>query len=149
MEVCRPAENISECLLIYRLSDDVASNWWVCHDVVEMAMMTSWYKWTAIMTCFRWTNSVAELEITHCLTFVKILVRIFKIMTPCIPLGEYQYFGYIQRSRYSDWLRAGRLRGKGSSPGRVKKFHFSMLSRPVLGSTQPPIQWVLGALSRG
>jgi hypothetical protein len=26
---------------------------------------------------------------------------------------------------------------------------FSMSSRPALGSTQPPIQWVPGALSRG
>jgi hypothetical protein len=47
------------------------------------------------------------------------------------------------------WLQAGRLRGRGSSPSRVKNFHFSMSSRPALGSTQPPIQWVLGALSRG
>jgi hypothetical protein len=31
----------------------------------------------------------------------------------------------------------GRLRGRGSSPGRVKNFHFSMLSRPALGSTNP------------
>jgi hypothetical protein len=46
-------------------------------------------------------------------------------------------------------LRAGRLRGRGSSPGRVKNFHFSMSSRPALGSTQPPIQWVPGARSRG
>jgi hypothetical protein len=26
------------------------------------------------------------------------------------------------RSRYSDWLGAGRLRGRSSSPGRVKNF---------------------------
>jgi hypothetical protein len=56
---------------------------------------------------------------------------------------------HFKRSRYSDWLRAGRLRDQGSSTGRVKNFHFSMLSRPALGSTQPPIQWVPGALSRG
>jgi hypothetical protein len=38
----------------------------------------------------------------------------------------------------------------GSSPSRVKNFFlFSMLSRLVLGSIQPPIQWVLGALSLG
>jgi hypothetical protein len=49
----------------------------------------------------------------------------------------------------TDWLRAGRLRDRGSSPGRVKNFHFSISSRPALGSTQPPIQWVPGALSRG
>jgi hypothetical protein len=31
----------------------------------------------------------------------------------------------------------------------VKNFHFSITSRPALGSTQPPIKWVSGALSRG
>jgi hypothetical protein len=51
-------------------------------------------------------------------------------------------------SRDSDWLRAGRPRGRSSCPGRVKNFLFCTLSRPALGSTQPPIQWVPGALSR-
>jgi hypothetical protein len=36
-----------------------------------------------------------------------------------------------------------------SSPSRVKNFLFPMPFRPALGSTQPPIQWVLGALSPG
>jgi hypothetical protein len=41
-------------------------------------------------------------------------------------------------------------RGVGvPSPGGVKNFHFSISSRPALGSTQPPIKWVPGALSRG
>jgi hypothetical protein len=35
------------------------------------------------------------------------------------------------------------------SPGKVKNFLFSTSSRPTLGPTQPPIQWVLGALSPG
>jgi hypothetical protein len=35
------------------------------------------------------------------------------------------------------------------SPGRVKNFLFSMLSKPALGFTQPFIQWVLGTLSPG
>jgi hypothetical protein len=39
--------------------------------------------------------------------------------------------------------------GGTSSPGRVKIFHFSISSRPALGSTQPPIKWVPRALSRG
>jgi hypothetical protein len=47
----------------------------------------------------------------------------------------------------SDWLRAGRQRSRSSSQSRVKNFHFSVSSRPELGSTQPPIQCVLGALS--
>jgi hypothetical protein len=41
----------------------------------------------------------------------------------------------------------GRPRGRSSSPGRVKKFLFSLASRQTLGSTQPHIQWVLAALS--
>jgi hypothetical protein len=53
------------------------------------------------------------------------------------------------RSRYSDLLRAGPSRGRGSSPGGGKNFHFSKSSRPPLGSAQPPIQWVPGALSPG
>jgi hypothetical protein len=53
------------------------------------------------------------------------------------------------RSRYSDWLRAGRPRGRSSSPGTVKNFLFSMSSRPALGSNQTPIQWVPGAFLGG
>jgi hypothetical protein len=45
------------------------------------------------------------------------------------------------------WLRAGRLRGQSLSPGRGKIFLLFTSSRLVLGSIQPPIQWVLGALS--
>jgi hypothetical protein len=45
------------------------------------------------------------------------------------------------------WLLAERPRGRSSSPGMVKDFHSSMSSRPALGSTQLPIQWVPGALS--
>jgi hypothetical protein len=54
-----------------------------------------------------------------------------------------------EHTRYSDWLRAGRPRGRSSSPGRVKNFLFSKLSRPALGSTQPPIQCAPGVLSHG
>jgi hypothetical protein len=46
-------------------------------------------------------------------------------------------------------LHAGRLRGQSLCPGRGKIFILSMSSRPVLGPTQPPIQWVQGALSPG
>jgi hypothetical protein len=40
-------------------------------------------------------------------------------------------------------------RGGSSSPGRVNNFYFSISSRQALGSTQPPIKWVPGALSQG
>jgi hypothetical protein len=44
---------------------------------------------------------------------------------------------------------AGRPTGWSSSPGGGKNFHFSSSSRPALGSTQPPIQWVPRPLSPG
>jgi hypothetical protein len=43
------------------------------------------------------------------------------------------------RSRYSDCLRAGRPRGRSSSPDS-QNFLFSISSRPALGPTQRPIQ---------
>jgi hypothetical protein len=49
-----------------------------------------------------------------------------------------------ERNRHSDWLRAGRPRGRSSSPARVKNYLFSASFRPAQGSTHPPIQWVLG-----
>jgi hypothetical protein len=53
------------------------------------------------------------------------------------------------RSRYRDWLRAGRPRGRSTSPGRVKYFLFFTPSRPVLGPTQPRIQCVPGVKRPG
>ena len=46
------------------------------------------------------------------------------------------------RSRYSDWLRA-------DGPGIESRWwrDFPHLSRPALGSTQPPVQWVPGVKS--
>jgi hypothetical protein len=41
------------------------------------------------------------------------------------------------------------LDSQGWIPGRGKMFLFSTMSRAVLGPTQPPIQWVQGALSQG
>jgi hypothetical protein len=55
----------------------------------------------------------------------------------------------IQLSRYSEWLWAGRLRGRSLSLGRVKNISFFVSSIPALGSTQPPIQWVAGTFSPG
>jgi hypothetical protein len=41
--------------------------------------------------------------------------------------------GPVGLSRYSEWLRTGRLRGRSSSSGRSKNSHFSISSRPALG----------------
>jgi hypothetical protein len=75
-------------------------------------------------------------------SFICDIRRILFQFHSCLPKPE-------QRSRYSDWLRAGRLRGRNSSPGTVKNFLFSTSFRPALGFTHPPIQWVPGVLSPG
>jgi hypothetical protein len=49
----------------------------------------------------------------------------------------------------NNYPRTGRLRGRSSSPGRVRKFQVSILSNPALEPTQPPIQWVAGLLPGG
>jgi hypothetical protein len=46
-------------------------------------------------------------------------------------------------------IATGRQRGRSSSPSRVKILILSMLPRPVLGPTQPSVQWVLEAFSPG
>jgi hypothetical protein len=54
-----------------------------------------------------------------------------------------------RRTGTAQSVGAGRQRGRSSSPGRAKNFLFSMSSRPALGPTQSPIQWLPGALSPG
>jgi hypothetical protein len=54
-----------------------------------------------------------------------------------------------QCSRYSDWLRAVRPWGLSSSPGKGEFLHLSTSSRPVLGPTESPIEWVPGNFLRG
>jgi hypothetical protein len=70
------------------------------------------------------------------LRFILIPSQIFKIL----PRFDVLLLAYF---------RAGRPTGRSSSPGRVKNFLFSTSSRPALGPTQPPIQWVQGTLSTG
>jgi hypothetical protein len=48
------------------------------------------------------------------------------------------------RRRYSDWLRAGRSRGRSS-----RIFSSPISSRPAPGSIQPPIQWAPGIMRPG
>jgi hypothetical protein len=61
------------------------------------------------------------------------------------PMGTACYFPELKRPK----REAGHSppRRRNSSPGRGKIFLFFMSSRPVVGPTQPPIQWVPGAPS--
>jgi hypothetical protein len=70
---------------------------------------------------------------------------------------RYFYNIFINKSTYPPrrsqdsavGISTGRPRSCSSSPGRVKNFLFSTPSRPALGPTQSPIQWVSWALSPG
>jgi hypothetical protein len=53
-----------------------------------------------------------------------------------------RYTGKLSR-RSVVGIAAGQLRGRSLSLSRLKNFHFSILSKSVLRSTQPHIQWVL------
>jgi hypothetical protein len=46
----------------------------------------------------------------------------------------------VKLSRYGDWLQAGRLRNRSSSPGRVKNFLFSTST----GSGAHPVSYSIG-----
>jgi hypothetical protein len=58
------------------------------------------------------------------------------------------FFCKVSRvAQYSDWLRAER---PGFDPRqRQRIFPLTSASKPALGPTQPPLQWVPGALSPG
>jgi hypothetical protein len=47
----------------------------------------------------------------------------------------------------NDWLQAGWPTVRSSSPGNVKNVYFLISSKPVLGPTQPSIQWAPWSLS--
>jgi hypothetical protein len=104
-----------------------------------------------------WLNVKAPMNPAHKLTSCFSNINFNIIPTPFIPCSSLSIFIFYlsvtsfleYRSRYSDWLRAGRLRVRSSSPGKGKIFLFSTASRPVLGLTQSTIQWVPGALSMG
>jgi hypothetical protein len=55
--------------------------------------------------------------------------------------GSFHDLNGMNRSRYSDWLRTGRL---GFDSRHDKIFLFSTASRHALGPTEPPIQWLPG-----
>jgi hypothetical protein len=134
-------------------------------------------KWFALLTRIREVSGsivcpetvycelvVAFLQYSFVYNFTTLKIRHYFVPKSCKTGSDlknfhlcliYFYTSYIfytepgYRSRYSDWLGTGRPRGRSSGPGRVKNVLFFKSSRPALGPTQPPIQWVPRAHSPG
>jgi hypothetical protein len=70
------------------------------------------------------------------------------VIKNCIALYTYFYCLYNAYYFTSDRLLDEWQRSQSSSPGREEIFLLTTSSGPVLGPTQPPIQWVSGARSR-
>jgi hypothetical protein len=74
----------------------------------------------------------------------KWFIRIFSWISCSVKEGRLKFFVL---THYSVWLRTGR---PGFNPQQVQRiFPLVSASRPALGPTQPPVQWVPGALSPG
>jgi hypothetical protein len=81
----------------------------------------------------------------NCITQTLLLERWpTKRFTNCWNISMTTFYDFRQ---YSVWLRAGRS-GFDSRQGQ-RIFLLASASRPALGPTQPPIQWVPGVLSPG
>jgi hypothetical protein len=81
--------------------------------------------------------------------FTTVSKFILRVPTPLPSMYVHQYKSRDSAVGIATSYGPGRPRGRSSSPGRVNNFLFSMSSSPVLGSTQPPIQWVPGLFLRG
>jgi hypothetical protein len=105
-------------------------------------------------------HALATVHLVHefCMCYTRFYV-IIHVTEKCDVYSSSSWHFYYVKFQHSsfyahenldlNWLRGGRRRVQSSSPSRVKNFLFSTSSRPALGPTQPPIQWILGALSPG
>jgi hypothetical protein len=96
----------------------------------------------------RWRHSFRKDQVMFAMINWILTVRSFVgLLWCCNSLKQYSTRMYhLFWSRYNDGLRAERPRFDSRQD---KIFLFSTASRPALGPTQPPVQWVPGVISLG
>jgi hypothetical protein len=62
-------------------------------------------------------------------------------------LKKFDSFSFLKKA-VVNWLQDERLKCQSSNPGRAKNAVFAISSRPALGPTQSPIQWILSGVKR-
>jgi hypothetical protein len=125
-------------------------------DGVTHLLTISMRKWNVIFHYWPLLQSECTDDIQHFTVrmmraFVCSRYIVFVLMAPLICKKKTFQLPYelIVRSQSSIVsIATGKLRGRSSSPGKIKNFLFKS-SRLALGSTQPPIQWVPGTISLG
>jgi hypothetical protein len=101
-------------------------------------------------------RSLSRGWITKCCIFLislTVFIRFHEFIVLTVPDKTVKF----NRRRYCLWSRGSSVGivtpygfdGQGLNPGRDKIYLFSTASRPAVGPTQPPIQWVLGEISSG
>jgi hypothetical protein len=106
------------------------------------------FVWWARTLCARAHTHTKLVEFHYCPCWNVVPTRMWRMLltTILMLIGKCKHHAYALEpgwsSRYSDWLWAGRPKGRRSSLDRAKNFPFSTSSRPVLGPAQPLIQWV-------
>jgi hypothetical protein len=100
-------------------------------------------KLKVLMYCIYVDVFLNSLMCNHC-DFLGFLIWKLQLYCKCFCIYDIFHIWYW----YNNCLRDG-LGDRILSPCKVKNFIFSMSSKPALGPTQPPIQWLLRALSPG
>jgi hypothetical protein len=93
------------------------------------------------------SNEISQLEGIF-LEDVKLKIHKFSLLLNTTSRFLVSRVAYL--CQCSVWLQTGRPGDRGSIPSKGERiFPLTSLSRPALGSTQPPVQWVPGVFSSG
>jgi hypothetical protein len=130
LKLCYDRQQVSQSVLVSSTHLGLKTRFFFC----------VWQLW--VCWCGTSTLTIRRVCLWQC--------TMYYIFTFCMLLHKCIYTIYTTLlSGQAQYNRSCSIFSRSSSPDRVKNFLFSMSSRLALGPTQPPIQWVPGALSPG